>query len=176
MAGLGEQTDIGPVIDILFNREGGELGSVDAASQLREIRVTIPTNVPEEMAITGTECDEVTASAMIRAEHEPGRGELTEGGRNVGARQARTIGTDNDDLFVAEAGEFFGGGIETVGEGRPALLVHLEAGEKHAARARGEEMEVRAAAGMVQLAEGKQRTQKLRPTPAGEVEPDRIGK
>ena len=86
VAGAGEQTDIGPVIDILFNRERGERGPVDAAAQLREIRVTMPTNVPEQMAITGMERNEVTTSAMIRAQHEPGRGEVTERGRNVTAR------------------------------------------------------------------------------------------
>ncbi len=81
---------------------------------------------------------------MIRAEHHPFLRERGKGARDIRRRQARTIGTNQDNLVIAESGDFLSGGLEAFGEARAALLVHPETGQSRSRFSRGKQVHVRA--------------------------------
>jgi hypothetical protein len=90
---------------------------------------------------------------MIRAEHHSFLREQGKGACNIRGRQARTIGTNQDKLVKAEAGDFLSGGLEAFGEACAALLVHTESGESGSRFSRGKQVHVRANLGGSEPAE-----------------------
>ncbi len=110
---------------------------------------------------------------MIRAEDEAFVRQLLEGSRDVGSSETWTIGADDDDLIVAEAGEFFGRGFEALGEVRADLLVHyavVEAGQF----SRAKKMKVREPRSLRETTPGEEGTEESRqPTPS-EIETGRV--
>ena len=50
--------------------------------------------------------DEITTAAMIGTEDQPFAREASEGGRDVGRRQAGAIGADHNNLVIAKIGNF----------------------------------------------------------------------
>ena len=100
---------------------------------------------------------------------------LLEGHRDVGSREARAIGADDDNLVVAEAGEFFGRGLEALGEVRADLFMRdaaFEAGQS----ARAKEMEIRKSRGLRETAPGEEGTEKPRQPAPGQIESGRVSK
>jgi hypothetical protein len=97
-----ENPNVGPRIEIMFNREQEDLLVSAPLAKLRTIGVLLPANAAQQFTIGGTESDKVTAAAMVRTEDELVRRQLRESPLEIDRAQPRAIPADSDDLVVAK--------------------------------------------------------------------------
>jgi hypothetical protein len=97
-----ENPNIGPRIEIMFNRQQEDLLVSAPMAKLRTIGVLLPANAAQQFPIGGTESDKVTAAAMVRTEDELLRRQLHESALEIASAKPRAIPSDGDDFVVAE--------------------------------------------------------------------------
>lgn len=106
-AGAGEQAQIAPRIEIVFDRQQEHVCRTRAPKQLRAIGVSLPAHAAKQSAIGRAEPDEITTASMIGAEDQFLRNELGERLLDVAGAKPRTIPAHRDHFFVAEPGHRF---------------------------------------------------------------------
>jgi hypothetical protein len=102
-SGPCQQPEIGPGIEILFDRKKKNFRGCAPGAELPAIAVAVPANVVKHFPVSRMEADEITATAVVRAEDEFVMCELLESDNNVVLMQAGAIASNGDDFIIAKA-------------------------------------------------------------------------
>lgn len=119
-----EKSDIGPRIQIVFNREQKDFRFVAARAELSTIGVPFPANPVEQFAIGGANRDQVTPAAMIRSEDQPVVSEVCERDVDIVRSKTGTVAPNGNDVVVTEPSQTLDRIFETRSESRAYLRVH----------------------------------------------------
>jgi hypothetical protein len=132
----GENPNVGPRIDIMFNRQQ-EDGRVSAPmAKLRTIGVLLPANAAQQFTIGGMESDKVTAAAMVRPEDELLRRQLRESALEIAGAKSRAIPTDGDNFLIAKLRDPFDRVLKSGRKTSPHLPVKAQPRSVRIARRR----------------------------------------
>ena len=96
-----ENPDVRPGIEIVLNGEEENLLFFAPIPKLGAIGVSFPADAAQQFPIGGMESNEITTAAVVRAEDEVLRLQLSESALDVGRAQSRAIPADCDHFFVA---------------------------------------------------------------------------
>ena len=108
----GENPNICPRIEIVFNRQQEEVFLPAPTAKLGAVGALFPANAIQQFPIGGMERNEVTSAAMIWPENELFRRQLRESALDVAGPKFRTIPPDGDDLVIAKLRYRFDGILE----------------------------------------------------------------
>src|SRR5688572_21338492 len=109
----------------MLHRQQENLFVSAAATKLRTIRVLFPPDPAQERSIGGTKRDQITAAAMVWAEHQPLRPQLSESLLDVVPAQPWAIPPDGDDFVIAKLRDPFHCVFKPGRESPPLLSMNL---------------------------------------------------
>lgn len=107
IATSSENTKVRPGIEIMLHRQEKDLRRSATSPQLGTIGVLFPAHAAEQRSIDGTKRDEIAAAAMVWAEHELLRLQLSESVFDVGRAKLRTIPPDGDNFVIPKLRDSF---------------------------------------------------------------------
>lgn len=113
---LRGQLQIGPRVDIVFDREKKNPGEPAAVAELGTISVLLPANAAQQDSLGGPECDEITAAAMVRTEDQPMRTQLRKRLLDIRRHQRWAIATNRHHFAVAQSRQRLDGALEALRE------------------------------------------------------------
>ena len=117
----GEKPEISPRIEIVFNRQQGNVFFSTPLPKLSAIGVLPPFNIAEHFPIGGTKRNEVTAATMVRTEDKFVGRQLRESSLDVARAQLRAIPPDGHNFVVAQLSDPLDGIFKT----RREIAAHL---------------------------------------------------
>lgn len=123
VAAARDDSEIGPGIKIIFDRQEEDFRGSAPAAQFRAIGVAQPAHVAQQMPIARAKGKQVAATAMVRSENEPMLLELCKGPPDVSRGETRTIAADCDNFIVTQRCDFLEGILETLSESISRLRV-----------------------------------------------------
>ena len=123
---LGQQAEVTPSVQIKLDRQPPAVLDTEAVQQLFKVGVALPLNAVQVAAILNIQPDQITSTAMIRAENQPTPFQGGESLLDIGSIQIGTIAAYDDNFRVAEIGHGLDCIFQPFSERRASLAVDGE--------------------------------------------------
>jgi hypothetical protein len=172
----GEDSHIGPRVEIMFNRQQKEILVSAPVTKLGAISVLSPADTAQQFAIVGMKSDQIAAAAMIRTEDKLLRRQLHESPLDVACPKPRAIPTDRDNFVVAKLRDPFDRVLKPCREIPASLPVNVGSdADRFSGRREKMKIDIRRNMG-AQARDTKKRPRRLGERTPRQVDVDFVGK